>query len=77
MADSAAAWVRPPYGFCCRIPIAVSERPLICLAALGTFPPRGEGSVGAPSPIAYCLLPIAWYPPACGGLGQAALQAEG
>ena len=44
--------VRPPYGSCCRIPIALSERPLICLAALGTFPPRGEGSVGSPSPIA-------------------------
>ena len=49
----------------------MSERPLIRLAALGTFPPRGEGSVGARAswlhrrfvvlllPIAYCLLPIA------------------
>ena len=74
-ADSAAAWglpfrhKRPPYGSCCRIPIALSERPLICLAALGTFPPRGEGSAGALAscphrgfvdlllPIACCLLP--------------------
>ena len=42
-----AAWtrrpgVRPPYGSCCRIPIALSERPLIRLALLGTFSPKGR-----------------------------------
>ena len=29
--------------------VCLSERPLIRLAVLGTFPPRGEGSVGVPA----------------------------
>ncbi len=47
---AASAGVWPPYGSCCRIPIALSERPLI----------RHPASVRRrmpPSP--YCLLPIA------------------
>ena len=48
--------------------ICLSERPLIRLAVLGTFPPRGEGSVGALASwphrrFVVLLLPIAWWGP--------------